>query len=133
MARGWFAAVGRGDDAEGAARKRPRKRSLQRDLMLAAALTLPVFVLEMGAHLFPAVHHWVMDTIGMQDKLAAAVRADHAGPVRAGPALLPQGHARRCCAAAPDMNSLVALGTAAAWAYSAGRDLRCPACCRRAR
>jgi cation transport ATPase len=34
--------------------------------LLAAALTLPVFVLEMGGHLFPAFHHWVHATIGLQ-------------------------------------------------------------------
>lgn len=34
--------------------------------LLAAALTLPVFVLEMGGHMIPAFHHWVMSTLGQQ-------------------------------------------------------------------
>ena len=53
-------------DAEGAARKVAEEASLRRDLMLAAALSLPVFALEMGAHLFAPVHHLIMTTIGMQ-------------------------------------------------------------------
>ncbi|MEO0931958.1 MAG: cation transporter, partial [Pseudomonadota bacterium] len=33
---------------------------------LAAILTLPVFVLEMGGHLFPSLHHLIARTIGME-------------------------------------------------------------------
>ncbi|MBW8728367.1 MAG: copper-translocating P-type ATPase, partial [Inquilinus limosus] len=91
--------------------------SLGRSLAVAAALTLPVFVLEMGTHLIPAIHDLVMRTIGIRQSwilqfvLASLVMF---GPglrfFRKGvPALL---------RAAPDMNSLVALGTAAAWGYS---------------
>ena len=92
-------------------------RALQRALLIAFILTLPVFILEMGAHLIPALHHWVMGVLGEQTSwhiqfaLATLVLF---GPglrfFRKGvPALL-----RR----APDMNSLVALGTAAAYGYS---------------
>jgi heavy metal translocating P-type ATPase len=91
--------------------------SLRRDLILAAILTLPVFVLEMGGHLVPALHHWVMQTLGertswlIQFGLTTLVLA---GPgrrfiVKGIPALL---------RGAPDMNSLVATGTLAAWTYS---------------
>src|SRR5690606_40510216 len=38
----------------------PTRRSS--DLVLA----LPVFVLEMGSHMIPAMHHWVMTSLGMQ-------------------------------------------------------------------
>jgi heavy metal translocating P-type ATPase len=90
---------------------------LARDLVLAAVLTLPVFVLEMGSHMIPAFHHWVMATIGqgtswlIQFVLATVVLA---GPgrrffLRGIPALVKR---------APDMTSLVALGSGAAWAYS---------------
>ncbi|MFZ4711949.1 MAG: cation transporter, partial [Zwartia sp.] len=41
-------------------------RSLLRALWLALALTLPVFLVEMGGHLIPGVHHFVHETIGMQ-------------------------------------------------------------------
>ncbi|KPP84131.1 MAG: Cu+-exporting ATPase CopA [Rhodobacteraceae bacterium HLUCCA08] len=90
---------------------------LKRQMILAAALTLPIFVVEMGGHAIPAVHHVIARTIGMADSwllqfvLATAVLA---GPgrqfyTRGIPALLK---------GAPDMNSLVALGTFAAWSYS---------------
>ena len=86
-------------------------------LWVALLLTLPVFILEMGAHLVPAFHHWVANTIGTQNSwllqfvLTTAVLV---GPGRhfyllGVPALLK---------AAPDMNSLVAVGTAAAYLYS---------------
>jgi Cu+-exporting ATPase len=100
-----------------AVRQAEEVAALRGRLVLAAALTLPVFVLEMGGHLIPALHHWVMATIGMtaswsvQFVLATLVLA---GPGRGFfakgiPALL-----RR----EPDMNSLVVLGASAAWIYS---------------
>ncbi len=90
---------------------------LRRSLMLAAVLTLPVFLVEMGSHLVPALHHFVAGTIGLQTSwylqfvLASLVLF---GPglrffKKGVPALL---------RGAPDMNSLVAIGTAAAWGYS---------------
>jgi len=90
---------------------------LKKNVILAAALTLPVFILEMGSHIIPAVHMFVMDTIGMQNSwyfqfvLTTLVLF---GPgmrffKKGIPALL---------RAAPDMNSLVVVGTAAAWGFS---------------
>ena len=101
-------------DAE---RRESEARGLRRALTIAAVLTLPVFILEMGSHLIPAMHHWVMGVLGQQTNwyiqfaLATLVLF---GPglrfFRKGvPALL---------RAAPDMNSLVAVGTAAAYGYS---------------
>lgn len=103
-------------DRERAARER-EIRTLRRSVIFAGILTLPVFILEMGSHLIPGMHDWVMGTIGhpkswyLQFALATVVLF---GPglvfFRKGiPAL-----GRR----APDMNSLVALGTGAAWSYS---------------
>ena len=91
--------------------------AIKRNFLLAAALTLPVFVLEMGGHVVPPFHHWIHHTIGMQASwmvqfvLTTLVLAwpGRAFYLRGFPALW-----RR----APDMNSLVAMGTAAAWAYS---------------
>jgi Au+-exporting ATPase len=76
-----------------------------------------VFVLEMGSHLIPGMHEWVMATIGMQASwylqfvltllvLAIPGRRFYQ---KGFPALL---------RLAPDMNSLVAVGTAAAFGYS---------------
>ncbi len=103
--------------ADVAQRKADEQAALGRAVILAAALTLPVFVLEMGGHLVPAFHHWLHGLFGVfpvwvaQFLLTTAVLF---GPglrfFRAGvPALL---HA------APDMNALVVLGSTAAWAYS---------------
>lgn len=98
-------------------RREGEARALRRSLLLAAVLTLPVFILEMGSHLVPAMHHWVMHTVGLQTSwylqfaLATLVLF---GPglrfFRKGVPALLRG--------APDMNSLVSLGTAAAYGYS---------------
>ncbi len=85
--------------------------------LIAALLTLPLVVMEMGGHVFPAFHHWQSMTLGddwpgyIQFALASAVLfGPGRGFFRHGwPAL------RRL---APDMNSLVMLGAGAAWAYS---------------
>jgi len=98
-------------------RKAEEADALRRNVILAAALTLPVFVLEMGSHLIPAFHMAIAEVIGTQTSwviqfvLATIVLF---GPGRhffskGIPALL---------RAAPDMNSLVAVGTGAAWSYS---------------
>jgi len=100
-----------------AAQRREEYAALLRAVIIAAALTLPVFILEMGGHAVPAFHHWLFGTFGRfpvwvaQFLLTSAVLF---GPgmrfYRAGvPALL---HG------APDMNSLVVLGATSAWGYS---------------
>lgn len=100
-----------------AAQKQADQAVLLRDLWLAAALTLPVFMLEMGAHLVPAFHHWLMATLGqslnwqIQAVLTTLVLL---GPgrrfIQTGMPLLLKGQ--------PEMNSLVALGTLSAWGFS---------------
>ncbi|OBU11222.1 heavy metal translocating P-type ATPase [Morganella psychrotolerans] len=98
-------------------RREKEDRSLRRALLTAAVFTLPVFIIEMGSHFIPGVHGWVTDTLGQQLNwyiqfvLATIVLF---GPgmrfYRKGfPALL---------RGAPDMNSLVAVGTAAAYLFS---------------
>ena len=100
-----------------AARRDAERRALGRDVLVAAALALPVFVLEMGTHLIPGVHAWVDQAIGMQRGrvlqfvLTTLVLAfpGRRFYTTGFPALL---------RLAPDMNSLVAVGTLAAYAYS---------------
>ena len=98
-------------------RQADETRRYYRHFLIAAALTLPVFVMEMGGHLFPALHHLIATTIGtttswvIQFILTTLVLV---GPGRGFfakgvPALL---------RLAPDMNSLVVLGTSAAWIFS---------------
>ncbi|MFG6509313.1 heavy metal translocating P-type ATPase [Sulfitobacter sp. 1A15333] len=102
---------------EAATRKEAEAIHLKRMTLLAAALTLPVFVLEMGGHLVPAFHHWIAATIGTETSwliqfllttlvLAWPGRHFYSNGLPA----LAKG--------APDMNSLVALGSGAAWLYS---------------
>ncbi|SCX93304.1 heavy metal translocating P-type ATPase [Microvirga guangxiensis] len=103
-------------DRERAARE-AEIAALRRSFALAAILTLPVFVVEMGSHFITPVHDWVMNNIGHQNSWYlqfALTTLVLFGPglrfFRKGvPALLRW---------APDMNSLVVLGTSAAYAYS---------------
>jgi len=99
------------------ARRDAEAADLRRDLMIAGTLTLPVFVLEMGSHMIPPVHHLIMSTIGMQTSwliqfvLTTLVMAFPGIRFYAlGFPALARG--------APDMNSLVAVGTMAAFLYS---------------
>ena len=90
---------------------------LRRSTLLAAALAIPVFILEMGAHLFPVFGELINATIGeknshyLQFILTTLVLF---GPglqfYRTGFPALFRG--------APTMNSLVALGTTAAYGFS---------------
>ncbi|MCO8083527.1 heavy metal translocating P-type ATPase [Acinetobacter lwoffii] len=90
---------------------------LKRDLWLAVILTAPVFILEMGSHLIPAFHHFIAHTLGTQNSwylqfvlttlvLMIPGRRFYQHGI---PALL---------RLAPDMNSLVAVGTIAAYGFS---------------
>ena len=91
--------------------------ALKRDFLVALVLTLPLFVMEMGGHLYPRLHHQLMQVFPgntlyyLQFALATAVLA---GPgrrfyLKGIPALV---------RLAPDMNALVAIGTGAAYLYS---------------
>jgi Cu+-exporting ATPase len=90
---------------------------LRRDVIIAAILTLPLFLLEMGGHLYQPMHHWLMGVIEPQTLyyvyFALATGAIF-GPgwrfLKSGFPALTHG--------APEMNSLVALGVSAAYLYS---------------
>ncbi len=95
-------------------------------------LALPVFVLEMGWHLIPRLHWGGRGHHRPAEQLVPAVCAGRAAAVDSGrAALLPLG-VPALLRGGPDMNSLVALGTAAAFAYSVVATFA-PACCPRAR
>ena len=92
-------------------------QKLRASVMIAAALTLPIVVLDMGAHLVAPLENWLHASIGAQNLfilffvLATAVQF---GPglrfyKKGAPALL---------RGAPTMETLVMLGTSAAWGYS---------------
>ncbi|MEX8194137.1 heavy metal translocating P-type ATPase [Comamonas guangdongensis] len=109
-------AAATGEDAM-ARRQAAERAALKRSLVFAAAFALPVFLLEMGGHMLPAFHHWIAASIGTQNSWYlqfALTTVVLFGPGRrffakGVPALL---------RGAPDMNSLVAVGTSAAFAYS---------------
>ncbi|MGL4324587.1 MAG: heavy metal translocating P-type ATPase [Beijerinckiaceae bacterium] len=91
--------------------------NLRRRLFIAASLTLPVFLIEMTGHLIPAFHHWLYGTFGdmpVRLVLFALTTLVMTGPglpfYRTGIPALMRGQ--------PEMNSLVALGTLAAWGFS---------------
>ncbi|WP_180159433.1 heavy metal translocating P-type ATPase [Acinetobacter sp. YH12047] len=98
-------------------KKTAETEQLKRDLWLALILAVPVFILEMGSHLIPAFHHWIAHTLGTQNSwyiqfvlttlvLLIPGRRFYQHGI---PALL---------RLAPDMNSLVAVGTIAAYGFS---------------
>ncbi|MDI7861690.1 heavy metal translocating P-type ATPase [Rhizobiaceae bacterium n13] len=105
------------DIDEDSERREQETLKLRRSLMLAAILTAPVFVLEMGSHFIPGMHDFLMATIGMQASwyLQFALTS----LVLFGPGLrFYQKGVPALLRGAPDMNSLVALGTATAYGYS---------------
>ncbi|WOS38752.1 Copper-transporting P-type ATPase [Oligella urethralis] len=107
-----------GVDAEEAeARKNAEMAGLKRDLTIAAVLTLPLFLIEMGSHFIPSVHQLVENTIGL--RVSWYIQFVLATLVLFGPGLrfFKQG-IPALVRGAPDMNSLVVLGTSAAWGYS---------------
>ncbi len=116
-AAGYPATIAAQSDEDQGTRQDREAAALARMTWIAAALTLPVFVVEMGGHLFPSIHRLVMNTLGIQASwvlqfaLTSIVLAwPGQGFFRKGyPALL---------RGAPDMNSLVALGTTAAFGFS---------------
>ncbi len=90
---------------------------LKRLTIIAFVLAIPVFAMEMGSHLFPSVNEFIATTIGTRTN--QLIQFFLTTLVLFGPGLvffkigiprLLRGH--------PDMNSLVALGTAAAYGYS---------------
>lgn len=98
-------------------RKSHELEQLQRNWLFALLLTIPVFILEMGGHLIPPLHHLIEHSIGLRTswyiQFALTILL-LIGPgrqfFRLGiPALL---------RGAPDMNSLVAIGTGAAYGFS---------------
>lgn len=90
---------------------------LKRELLFAAALALPVFLMEMGGHVFPPVHHFIHGLIGQSGAWLVQLVLTTLVLVGPGRRFYLKGlpALRR---GAPDMNSLVAVGTLAAYLYS---------------
>ncbi|MCX4246430.1 heavy metal translocating P-type ATPase [Paraliomyxa miuraensis] len=104
------------EDAEQARHAR-ELAGLRRSLLLSAALTLPLFVLEMGSHLLPPLHHAIARVLDRSSLFYLYFAL--ATVVQLGPGL--RFHRKGFASLlrlAPDMNALVAVGTWAAYGYS---------------
>ncbi|RZS77889.1 Au+-exporting ATPase [Phyllobacterium myrsinacearum] len=100
-----------------AEKKEAERRGLTRDFTIAAVLTAPIFLIEMGSHLIPSVHGLIESTIGMQwswyIQFALTTFVLFIPGIRFYNKGLPA-----LWRLAPDMNSLVAVGSLAAYGYS---------------
>ncbi len=98
-------------------KKDVERRELTRNFVTAAVLTAPVFIMEMGAHLIPGAHSLINATIGMQwswyIQFALTTLVLFIPGIRFYQKGLPA-----IWRLAPDMNSLVAVGSLAAYGYS---------------
>ena len=97
--------------------KQDEQQHLKRDLIIAIILALPVFVLEMGSHLIPAFHHWVLSNIGQQNSWLLQWGLTSLILLLPGRRFYQKG-LPALWRLHPDMNSLVAVGTLAAYGYS---------------
>jgi Cu+-exporting ATPase len=104
-------------DRERAARE-AEIAGLRRAVLVSALATAPLFLLEMGRHFIPGVHHWLAANIGEQPWRLISFAL--AALVLFGPGLrFFRKGVPNLIGRTPDMNSLVVLGASAAFAYSA--------------
>lgn len=105
------------ENAERPEKKEAERRELTRDFTIAAVLTVPVFLMEMGSHLVPGMHGVIESTIGMTNswylQFALTTLVLFVPGIRFYDKGLPA-----LWRLAPDMNSLVAVGSLAAYGYS---------------
>ncbi|MCA0341091.1 MAG: heavy metal translocating P-type ATPase, partial [Proteobacteria bacterium] len=112
-----IAAATEAETEDHAEKKEAERRELARDFTIAAILTAPVFILEMGSHLIPGAHELIAATIGMQNswylQFVLTTLVLFVPGIRFYDKGLPA-----LWRLAPDMNSLVAVGSLAAYGYS---------------
>ncbi|GGI85069.1 heavy metal translocating P-type ATPase [Deinococcus wulumuqiensis] len=98
-------------------RKAHEVSELKKALTFAALFAVPLFVVSMVPMLYPPLHHWLLGAVG--ERTLNLLMLALAAPVQFGPGLR---FYRTGWAAArhrsPDMNTLVMLGTSAAFLYS---------------
>ncbi|WP_180104041.1 heavy metal translocating P-type ATPase [Acinetobacter sp. YH12134] len=102
---------------EQADQKASEQQQLKRDLLISLVLAIPVFVLEMGSHLIPAFHMWVMHQIGQMSSWLLQFVLTTLVLLFPGRRFYQKG-IPALLRFAPDMNSLVAVGTLAAYSFS---------------
>ncbi|WP_377291101.1 heavy metal translocating P-type ATPase [Rhizobium sp. SG2393] len=97
--------------------RRAETDALGRSMWLAAILTLPLFIVEMGGHLFPAFHHVIVSALGVEPLRIAEFLLATLVLAIPGREILRQG-ITSLMRRAPEMNALVVLGAGSAWLYS---------------
>ena len=105
------------DNSQQQDKKETELQQLKRDLIISLILAVPVFILEMGAHMIPSFHMWIMHNIGQYNNwliqfvltTLVLIFPSRRFYEKGIPALF---------RLAPDMNSLVAVGTLAAYSFS---------------
>lgn len=105
------------DQTEQLEKKDQERTDLKRDLIIATILALPVFILEMGSHLIPGVHHLIEHSIGIQNSWYLQFVLTTLVLIIPGRRFYSKG-IPALFRLAPDMNSLVAVGTLAAYLFS---------------
>lgn len=105
-----------GDQGDLSVKHEHERLTLVRQFRWSLIATLPVFALEMGAHLVPVFHHWLVANLGNWNWVVQALLTSFVlfGPGR----VFYQKGLPALIRLAPDMNSLVAIGSLAAWGYS---------------
>jgi len=105
------------DDAGAQDSKAAELRRLRRSALLAAALTLPIFAVEMGGHAFADIHSWIKLHVGYDNVnyvfFALATLVMFGPGLRFHRAGLP-----KLARGVPDMNSMVSVGALSAYGYS---------------
>ncbi|WBU53495.1 heavy metal translocating P-type ATPase [Paracoccus sp. SCSIO 75233] len=112
-----YKAVPHGENSTAEASEKDEATELRRAFLTAACLTLPIFVVEMGGHVVPGFHEWLTSIIPM--RVIWIVEFILTAIILAGPGRIFFRHGvPALLRGAPEMNSLVVLGTSAAFLYS---------------
>lgn len=98
-------------------KKETELHQLKRDLIISLILAVPVFILEMGAHMIPSFHMWIMHNIGQYNNWLIQFVLTTLVLLFPGRRFYEKG-IPALFRLAPDMNSLVAVGTLAAYSFS---------------
>jgi heavy metal translocating P-type ATPase len=105
-----------------AATQRAEVATLTRDVWIAAGLSLPLVLVEMGGHVVPAFHAWILQRLGMGPLHGVELVLTTLVLIGPGRRFFTTGLAS-LWRLAPEMNALVALGAGAAYLFSAAATL----------
>ena len=94
------------------------EKHAKRQVIIASIFSLPVIIFEMGQHVFPWFHSFVQTTIGQQNSWFIQLALASIVLIGPGRAFFVNG-AMAMRRLTPDTNTLVAIGTGAAFVYSA--------------